>query len=163
MLGWGQSAAFLWKLHIAVPWRNWEQAEIDSLPREKLNSCSQACPACGRVWWLPIYQVLEGSLLRIHTRQPIPPRKSWAQTSCIYALQSCQIGRATPIVTKSSIPSSRRDSVMVKAPIKCVSTWIWNQGKESRAFIELILSIYNLYIFKFFFHFILFGQNGRGR
>jgi hypothetical protein len=44
--------------YIAWPWRNWERAETDSLPREKLNPSSQDCHVGERGWWLLIYQFL---------------------------------------------------------------------------------------------------------
>jgi hypothetical protein len=73
---WGNSAALWWKLVIALPWRNWKWAEIDSLPGEKLSSTSQTCPVSGRDWWLHIYQVLMWTLLKTCPhRGPILLRK----------------------------------------------------------------------------------------
>jgi hypothetical protein len=109
------------------PWRNKQWAKKWVLRKqfqlalwaEETKNCSQT--SC---WWDHFREPA-------YTRWPIPPRKEWAQTPWADSPKAVRLGGATSIATQPSISTLRRNRDTEKAPVKSVSTWIWNQRKKT--------------------------------
>jgi hypothetical protein len=64
-------------------------------------------------------------------------KKSVTSNTLSRSPQSCPIDRDSFIATQPSISTLRRGRDTEKVPVRRVSTWIRNQKKEARTFIDL--------------------------